>query len=134
MFHNHECSPAFIASDPSRRRLSASQRVELENLALAGASNSGIREHAFRNFGISLLWYDVRNLRRKACTFGRDLQTVVKKLQKHGRVLVHPHGGGKLSRISFTRDEQIAIFRKFPEVVGIDATYKTNSSKYVNSL
>ena len=44
------------------------------------------------------------------------------------------HGGGILSRISFTRDEQIAIFRKFPEVVGIDATHKTNSYKYTNLL
>ncbi|GAA50034.1 hypothetical protein CLF_103951 [Clonorchis sinensis] len=51
---------------------------------------------------------------------------VLAKLRETGRVLVWQSEEGHYSHMCFSRWQQIALFRRFPDVVNVDGTHATN--------
>ena len=128
LVHSHSCTEADIKLDCSRRRLTTDEAAEVEVLFQTGSTTQGIREHIFRRYNKVVFSYDVKNLKYRMFP-KRNLDELIRQMRRHGKVLTFPSSGVHFSRISFARDEQIEIYRQYPEVVGIDATYNTNSSK-----
>ena len=60
-----------------------------------------------------------------------NLDGVIGMLGRAGRALQCRDEKNNLTHLAFARNEQIAIFSKFPEVICIDGTHSTNRDKYV---
>ncbi|TGZ69987.1 hypothetical protein CRM22_003423 [Opisthorchis felineus] len=58
------------------------------------------------------------------------MPSVLAKLRETGRVLVWQSEEGHYSHICFSRWQQIALFRRFPDVVNVDGTHATNRFGY----
>uniref|UniRef100_A0AA85IZV8 ZSWIM1/3 RNaseH-like domain-containing protein n=1 Tax=Trichobilharzia regenti TaxID=157069 RepID=A0AA85IZV8_TRIRE len=54
------------------------------------------------------------------------LEELLHRLRQTGTVKVLQDNAGFVSKIIFARNDMIDVYHKFPEVVGIDCTYKTN--------
>ncbi|GAA51024.1 hypothetical protein CLF_105452 [Clonorchis sinensis] len=59
-----------------------------------------------------------------------DMSSVLAKLQETGRVLAWQSEEGPYSHICFSRWQQIALFRRFPDVVNVDGTHASNRFGY----
>ncbi|GAA47765.1 hypothetical protein CLF_100776 [Clonorchis sinensis] len=59
-----------------------------------------------------------------------DMPSVLANLRETGRVLVWQSEEGHYSHIGFPRRQQIASFRRFPDVVNVDVTHTTNRFGY----
>ncbi|KAK4474247.1 hypothetical protein MN116_000206 [Schistosoma mekongi] len=55
-----------------------------------------------------------------------NLSDLIRRSSTIGKVEVLRDSGGNVSKIIFARNDMISFYGKFPEVVGIDSTYKTN--------
>ena len=60
------------------------------------------------------------------------LKEIIDALAKVGEVRPHWNENNELECISFATREQIDLFQRFPEVIGIDSTYNTNRSRYLS--
>ena len=60
------------------------------------------------------------------------LKQIIDALAKAGEVRPHWNENNELECISFATREQIDLFQRFLEVVGIDATYNTIRSRYLS--
>ncbi|GAA48192.1 hypothetical protein CLF_101296 [Clonorchis sinensis] len=58
------------------------------------------------------------------------MPSVLAKLRETGRVLVWQSEEGHYSHTCFSRWQQIALFRRFPDVVNVDETHATNRLGY----
>ncbi|KAK4474278.1 hypothetical protein MN116_000366 [Schistosoma mekongi] len=55
-----------------------------------------------------------------------NLNDLIRRSSTIGKVEVLRDSGGIVSKIIFVRNDMVSPYGKFPEVVGIDSTYKTN--------
>lgn len=54
------------------------------------------------------------------------MSTVLKEMELNGKVRVVMDNNNSYTHICFARSEQIDWFRRFPDVVNVDATHGTN--------
>ncbi|KAK4474312.1 hypothetical protein MN116_000397 [Schistosoma mekongi] len=55
-----------------------------------------------------------------------NLNDLIRRSSTSGKVDVLRDSGGNVSKIIFVRNDMVSLYGKFPEVVGIDSTYKTD--------
>lgn len=139
VIHNHPRSKFIYDRLPSKRRLTDSELAACEPLLVYNTSSADIKEFVANKFGKFLSTKDVGNYRRKVrppflskfipcyrSSCSDDLESVLRKLRETGRVSVESNSEGYCSHVCFARHQQIALFRRFPDVVNVDATHGTN--------
>ncbi|GAA53973.1 hypothetical protein CLF_111780 [Clonorchis sinensis] len=125
--HNHPRSKFIFDRLPVNRRLTNEELKECSTLLKYGAPSSEIRQYVADHFGKVLTIQDVYNYRVKCRPpLLNDMQSIITQLQECGRVLLVESEGGRLNHLCFSRKQQIAPFRRFPDVVNVDATHGTN--------
>ncbi|KER30373.1 hypothetical protein T265_13188, partial [Opisthorchis viverrini] len=129
--HNHPRSKFIFDRLPINRRLTNDELKECSTLLKYGAPSSEIRQYVADHFGKVLTIKDVRNYRVKCRPpLLNDMSSIIAKFRECGRVLLVESEGGRYSHLCFSRTQQIALFRRFPDVVNVDATHGTNRLGY----
>ena len=74
-----------------------------------------------------------RNRMRELCLYNCPSSDIkeLEALAKAGELRPHWNENNELECISFATREQIDLFQRFPELIGIDATYNTNRFRYL---
>nr|CAH8857968.1 unnamed protein product [Trichobilharzia regenti] len=136
--HNHPCTASFMSTDVSRRRLSSQEMAIIQPFIERNTDVHEIMDLAHEKFGKALLYNDIKNMRTKInkrksyqnkwCSRIEIgcLEELLHRLRQTGTVKVLQDNAGFVSKIIFARNDMIDVYHKFPEVVGIDCTYKTN--------
>ncbi|KER22051.1 hypothetical protein T265_14950, partial [Opisthorchis viverrini] len=129
--HNHPRSKFIFDRLPINWRLTNDELKECSTLLKYGAPSSEIRQYVADHFGKVLTIKDVRNYRVKCRPpLLNDMSSIIAKFRECGRVLLVESEGGRYSHLCFSRTQQIALFRRFPDVVNVDATHGTNRLGY----
>ncbi|GAA49869.1 hypothetical protein CLF_103699 [Clonorchis sinensis] len=129
--HNHPRSKFIFDRLPVNRRLTNEELRECSALLKYGAPSSQIRQYVADHFGKVLTIQDVYSYRVKCRPpLLNDFQSIVTQLRECGHALLVESEGGRLSHFCFSRTQQIALFRRFPDVVNVDATHGTNRLGY----
>ena len=118
LVHPNWCTKADMMLDCSRSRLTTDEVEEVEVLFQMASTTQGIREHIFRGCKKVVFQYDSKNFKYRLFP-RRNLNEFIRQMQKHGKVLTFPSSRVNFSWISFAREEQIELYRQYPEVVGI---------------
>ncbi|KAK4474214.1 hypothetical protein MN116_000033 [Schistosoma mekongi] len=134
--HNHPCTTTFMATDCSRRRLCDTERSVIQPFVEKNTDPLEVMDLAHAELGKVLLYSDIRNMRTKVyerkiyvcvnCPGIGNLNDLIRRSSTIGKVEVLRDSGGNVSKIIFARNDMVSLYGKFPEVVGIDSTYKTN--------
>ncbi|CAL8072659.1 unnamed protein product [Calicophoron daubneyi] len=133
MKHNHFCSVMEYCLDPAVRRLSVNERADVVRMIKYGTPMSGIMQMVENEYGKYMTQKDVHNIR------ARYADTAVPAANWEQFAEVVSHGGrfrctnsadGRIECVSFSLDEQVRLFTKYPEVICLDATYNVNRSRY----
>ncbi|GAA54165.1 hypothetical protein CLF_112443 [Clonorchis sinensis] len=129
--HNHPRSKFIFDRLSVNRRLTNEELKECSTLLKYGDPSLEIRQYAADHFGKVLTIQDVCNYRVKCRPpLLNDMQSIITQLRECGRVLLVESEGGRLSHLCFSRTQQMALFRRFPDVVNVDATHGTNRLGY----
>nr|CAH8839131.1 unnamed protein product [Trichobilharzia regenti] len=127
-----------MSTDVSRRRLSSQEMAIIQPFIERNTDVHEIMDLAYEKFGKALLYNDIKNMRAKInkrksyqnkwCSRIEIgcLEELLHRLRQTGPVKVLQDNAGFVSKIIFARNDMIDVYHKFPEVVGIDCTYKTN--------
>ncbi|CAH8821594.1 unnamed protein product [Trichobilharzia szidati] len=83
-------------------------------------------DFAHEKFSKVLLYNDIKNMRAMMNKQIGSLEDLLHRLRQTGPVSVLQDNADFVSKIIFARNDMIDLYHKFPEVVGIDSTYKTN--------
>ncbi|GAA48388.1 hypothetical protein CLF_101544 [Clonorchis sinensis] len=108
--HNHKLSKFLYDRLPVNRRLTEDELSTCRALLKYGTPSCEVRQFVADEFD--------------------DMPSVLAKLRETGRVLVWQSEEGHYNHICFSRWQQIALFRRFPDVVNVDGTHATNRFGY----
>ncbi|GAA49484.1 hypothetical protein CLF_103123 [Clonorchis sinensis] len=129
--HNHKLSKFLYDRLPVNRRLTGDELGPCTALLKYGTPSCEVRQFVADEFGKILTTQDIYNYRRKCrLALVNDMPSVLAKLRETGRVLVWQSEEGHYSHICFSRWQQIALFRRLPDVVNVDGTHTTNRFGY----
>ncbi|KAK4474257.1 hypothetical protein MN116_000284 [Schistosoma mekongi] len=125
-----------MVTDCSRRRLCDTERCVIQPFVERNTDPLEVMDLAHSELGKVLLYSDIRNMRTKVyerkiyvcvnCPGIGNLNDLIRRSSTIGKVEVLRDSGGNVSKIIFARNDMVSFYGKFPEVVGIDSTYKTN--------
>ncbi|CAH8849335.1 unnamed protein product [Trichobilharzia szidati] len=133
MVHNHPCTRVYMQNDPWSRRLSAEEKENIEPLLHQSHSSDEIIMHVKETFHKDITLNDVRNLKASVNKGISSRYDIFEFLKSRGKLLEYYADEpirNSLMRVCFSTYEQIDLYKRFPEVVGIDSTYNTNKGKY----
>ena len=129
---NHTHYEASYLDDCRQRHLGTFEQNRRKELCLYNCPSSDIREFTRQEFNKHLTLQDVINLMLKAVPPCGPLKEIIDALAKAGEVRPYWNENNELECISFATQEQIDLFQRFPEVIGIDATYNSSSSRHLS--
>ncbi|CAH8827144.1 unnamed protein product [Trichobilharzia szidati] len=124
--HNHPCTASFMSTDVSRRRLSSEEMTVVQPFIERNTDVHEVMDFAHEKFSKVLLYNDIKNMRAMMNKQIGSLEDLLHRLRQTGPVSVLQDNADFVSKIIFARNDMIDLYHKFPEVVGIDSTYKTN--------
>ncbi|GAA55913.1 hypothetical protein CLF_109358 [Clonorchis sinensis] len=125
--HNHKLSKFLYDRLLVNLRLTEDELGTCSALLKYGTLSCEVRQFVADEFGKIPTTQDIYNYRRKCRpALLNDVPSVLAKLRETGRVLVWQSEEGHYSHICFSRWQQIALFRRFPDVVNVDGTHATN--------
>ncbi|GAA51446.1 hypothetical protein CLF_106150 [Clonorchis sinensis] len=102
-----------------------------EALLKYGTPSCEVRQLVADEFGKILTIQDMYNHRRKCrSALLNDMPPDLAKLRETGRVLVWQSEKSHYSHICFSRWQQIALFRRVPDVLNVDGTHAANRFGY----
>ena len=130
--HNHVLIEANYLADCHQRHLETFEQNRMRELHLYNCPSSDIREFVRQEFNKHLTLQDVINLKLKVLPHCGPLKEIMDALAKAGEMRPHGNENNELECISFSIRERIDLFQRIPEVIGSDATYNTNKSKYLS--
>ena len=130
--HKHVLKEANYLADCRQRHFGTFEQNQMNEFCLYNYPSLGIRKFAPQEFNKHRTPQYVINLRLKVIPPCGPLKEIIDALAKAGEVRPHWNENNKLECISFATREQIDLFQRFPEVIGIDATYNTNRSRYLS--
>ncbi|TNN07186.1 Transposase [Schistosoma japonicum] len=126
MTHNHPCTKSFMRCGPWFRRLSEEEKENLNPVLQQSSSCDAVMEHVRNKYQKELISDDIRNMKSKTAL-------VFDYIRERGHLREFHNGEGnvrRLSRVCFSTEDQIRLYRTFPEVVGIDSTYNINRARF----
>ncbi|CAH8850028.1 unnamed protein product [Trichobilharzia szidati] len=132
MVHNHPCDRVYMQNDPWYRRLTVEEKENLEPLLQQSHSSDEIIAHVKEKFRKDITRSDVKNMKalvNKGMSSRRDIFDFLKCRGKLMEYYSDEPTRNSLTRVCFSTNEQIQLYKQFPEVVGIDSTYNTNKGK-----
>ncbi|CAL8088483.1 unnamed protein product [Calicophoron daubneyi] len=127
MVHNHAVDPRVMVLHPEFRILTEKERQEVAPFLMENCRTDRIKSFIQRRFGKRAISMDVCNLRRKYAAGGlpqNNWNELADYFRANGRVYVV----GNLPNMTvfcFSTNGQIELLNRYPEVVGIDVTYRT---------
>ncbi|CAI2724239.1 unnamed protein product [Schistosoma spindalis] len=123
--HNHPCTEGYISVDPSRRKLTSSERLYLRTFLMSNTPTRSLRHLVSWKFHKQLTKDDICKMRSQLYPDTKNINNILQRVQANTEVKVLSEHGN-ISMICFSRREQVSIYHAFPEVVCIDSTYQTN--------
>lgn len=133
--HNHARLEDFAKFDVSARRLTAREKIEVKSLRESGVKVKSIARVISKHRGGSndyVLPKDIYNFvsedERKQSGGVPDAVNLLRTLQadRQAGCLYSLTQDNKLSNLLFWNETSLAMFQTLPEVLSIDATYRTN--------
>ncbi|VDO89784.1 unnamed protein product [Schistosoma curassoni] len=130
MIHNHSCDQKCLKNDTRFRRLSEDQLKVVLPMVKTGSSAESIVKYAEENFENTITVHYVNNLKYKFVGRCGSLNDVIATLRNNGKLFVS-YGGvaNQVTRIAFSKHEQIVTYKRLPEVVCLHSTHNTNRGK-----
>ncbi|KAH9583477.1 Zinc finger, SWIM-type containing 3 [Schistosoma haematobium] len=136
MIHNHPCDEKCLKNDPWFRKLSEDQLKAVLPMVKTGSSAESIVKYAEENYEKTITVHYVNSLKYKFVErklipyiYGflgcGSLNDVIATLRNNGKLFVS-YGGvaNQVTKIAFSTHEQIVTYKRFPEVVCLDSTYR----------
>lgn len=131
--HNHPVSVLLGRFEPKHRRLNDEEIPVIRPWLLNNTPSFNICSFVRSEFGKMLTTKDVCNLRAKYTGIPSNeasLDDLSTQLNGCGHCRILRDAANVLTHFIFMTREQVVIFRRFPQFVGIDSTYRSCREKY----
>ena len=133
--HNHDISPTIHAHHPSQRKIDQDVREEVIQMLSVNANRKLVQQHLTEKTGKRVILKDIHNigtLEKKAIASSNqsNLQAISDYLISQPNInteYVINEGDNMRTGIFIQDTEMQKMFDKFPEVILVDATHKTNN-------
>ncbi|RUS69423.1 hypothetical protein EGW08_022814, partial [Elysia chlorotica] len=136
--HNHPTTPETFAQEYQVKRLGQAERKSLQDLVELNPRNEPLMHMVNSKFHKSFTLAEIRRLKHqlksdRARGDVDDLLDKLEDLQAHGqvKVIISDNGSGSLfDVVAFSTSHMSSLFSKYPDVIYMDGTYKTNKCGY----
>lgn len=131
--HNHVIDPILAKYEPVNRRLTASEFQYIVPWLMQGTDSYNICQVIRNKFDKRVCTQDIINMRQKL--FGRCRSPLflieqARKLNARGNCVCIINSDNYVTHFIHMTLEQKLMCQRYPEVIGIDATYKTCKENY----
>ncbi|GFN90037.1 Zinc finger swim domain-containing protein 1 [Plakobranchus ocellatus] len=124
--HGHNMSEASFSHLPSNRKLSTNEKDDVRQLLKLNANKKLVQQHVKATTGKNVRLKDLHNLARSSpASNAQDIITILKKSE--GAVIEVMENQGILEGVFYQRKGWQTLYRMYPELIFIDATYKLNN-------
>lgn len=130
--HNHPVNKEIASFYPENRRIELDEN-DTNILKFQTAKPVEIKNYLQQKYNKNVLPRTVYNMKQKVrpvvCTDNEEIQSTMIPLKNNGGMYhIQKTEDGSLLSLSFQTKEQLSLLQKYPEVIVMDFTYKTNSS------
>ena len=122
--HSHSVSRASFMLQPENRRLTNAEKDVVKQFHRVGADKKRIRQHLLDQCGKTLTRHDLNNALREPRNSDSDLEAAISLLHERGFASTVVEDDGTVCGIFFQDQEMRSAYRKFPELLLMDSTYK----------
>ena len=135
--HNHEINEKLFKYLPKQRHLSSEERQDVENMLKVNANKEMLQNYVMQKTGKNVILKDLHNIQSNIKKKDKDInkgpleQVHATFSERPGAIVEYITDDNSLKAIFFRDETMKASFRKFPEVILVDATYKTNNMAVV---
>lgn len=131
--HNHPLSTVDMRLHPRVRRLDEGELAIVRPMLVSGTPSFNVCDFARRHFNKLMTTKDVCNLRAKIMGHMNNpeyLRVLHQKLSETGCCYYRLDTDNKLTHFVSMTNEQRSLCIRYPEVIGIDATYRSCRERY----
>ncbi|CAH8875505.1 unnamed protein product, partial [Trichobilharzia szidati] len=129
--HKHRCEQSLMIGDSYFRPLSGDEKENIAPVVKTTSEVGDVLEYTEENFNKISTSTDVYNLRKDVRPAMPLRSDVMRIIRQSGQVVEYVDSNtGITSRICFTPESQVQLYRKYGEVVCIDSAYNTNKDGY----
>ena len=130
--HNHEANQNLVKFLPRQRQLSGEEKAEVEMMMKVNANKKMVQQHMIEKTGKQIILKDLHNIqtnmkKRKLADVNSQLELVNQTLTSKGGLVEYVTVDNELKALFYQDPSMRRTFNAFPEVILVDATYKTNN-------
>ena len=133
--HNHEINEKLFKYLPKQRHLSSKERQDVENMLKVKANKKMLQNYVMQKTGKNVILKDLHNIQSNIKKKDKDInkgpleQVHAIFSERPGAIVEYITDDNNLKTIFFQDETMKSSFRNFPEVILVDATYKTNNMR-----
>jgi zinc finger SWIM domain-containing protein 3 len=133
--HNHEINEKLFKYLPKQRHLSSKERQDVENMLKVKANKKMLQNYVMQKTGKNVILKDLHNIQSNIKKKDKDInkgpleQVHAIFSERPGAIVEYITDDNNLKAIFFQDETMKSSFRNFPEVILVDATYKTNNMR-----
>lgn len=132
--HNHPLDAVAAAYAPQHRRPTTEQMIQLEPMLRNNFSSASISQFVNSEMNKKVFTRDVKNWKHsliKSTKRPNYLLQLSQEMNQNGRSRCIMNADNYVTHFIFMTANQLSMYRKYPELIGMDATYDVCREAYV---
>lgn len=133
--HNHEINEKLFKYLPKQRHLSSEERQDVENMLKVNTNKTILQNYVMQKTGKNVVLKDLHNIQSHIKKKDKDInkgpleQVHAIFSERPGAIVEYITDDNNFKAIFFQDETMKLSFKNFPEVILVDATYKTNNMR-----